>query len=200
MTTHTLSRREFLRGALGLTAGALALSLPLAACAPREVPVVPAARRFFSEKEWAVFDAASRRLLPAGPGRIGAGEANVVDTADTLLAKAPPGLQADIKKLLNLFEDGSWLMGRFQPFTRMPDEAQDRYLAVWASSPVGLMRQGFVGLNRLASMLFYMNEASWKQIGYAGPWIGRYDFGLGPGNQGPMARNPNPNIYARFPA
>lgn len=195
-----MTRRAFLRAAFGLGAGAIATTLPLAGCRRPDYPQPPYAAQLFTPKELAVLEAASRRLLPAGEGRLGGGEVGVAQAADALLASANPRLQADLKQLLNTFEDQTWLALRFQAFTAMSPEAQDAYLRAWIDSPLGVMRQGAVALNKLSGMLFYMEPRSWKQIGYPGPWIGRYDFGLGLDNQGDMAANPNPNVFARHAA
>ncbi|MNT56169.1 hypothetical protein D3C72_1934510 [compost metagenome] len=63
-----------------------------------------------------------------------------------------------------------------------------------------MQRQAFVGLNRIASMLAYMDERIWPRIGYGGPWVGRFNMGYGLDNQGPMAEPVNPNVFRRYPA
>jgi hypothetical protein len=196
----SISRRTFLRGAFGLSAGALALSVPLVGLAGCQAsyPEIPRTLFFFTQAQWATLDAATRRLAPSGPGRLGAGEVGVATAADALFAHANPTLQADLKRLLDVFEDLSYANWHLTPFTTLDASAQDTYLKSWQIGFV-LQRQGFVGLNRLASMIFYMDERSWKQIGFSGPWVGKRDVGLGLDNQGPMAANPNPNIYLQVP-
>lgn len=193
-----LNRRTFLCGALVAAGAGLAATLPLAGCASHSYVGPPGGLVFLSPKQWTVLDAAGRRLWPASHGRPGAGELEVATVADRLFSRANPRLKGDLRQLLDTIEDQTWLALRLTPFTAMTPAEQDAYLATWRDSPVGLMRQAFVGLNRIAGMLSYMAPGSWPAIGYPGPWIGRVDLGLGPDNQGALAANPNPNIYRHF--
>lgn len=190
-----LSRRRFLFDALGLSAGWLAGSLWLTGCTPVRYPE----RRlsFLTPKEWAALDAASEQLIPRLPGLRGARDLPVASAADALFAAANPRLQDDLKQLLNSLEDLTWLNLRFRPFTALDADEQAAYLRSWERSALGLQRQGFVALSKLTAMLFYSDPASWPQIGYPGPWIGRYDFGQGIDNQGDLAANPNPHVFER---
>lgn len=200
MPATVISRRAFLRGTVALGAAAVASSLPLAGCRRGDYPPMPHTPAFFTEKEWNVLHAASLRLLPDAPGRLGAGQVDVATAADQLLSKANPHLKADIKQLLNTFEDMPFLSLHFRPFTTMDAKEQDDYLRAWMVSPLGVQRQGFVALNKICAMLFYMDERTWPQIGFPGPWIGKFDFGLGLNNQGPMAAPVNPHVFARYSA
>ncbi|MNX10450.1 hypothetical protein D3C86_401930 [compost metagenome] len=191
----TVSRRRFLTQALGLAAGGLAGSLSLTGCRPVRYPERPLT--FLTPKEWAALDAASGRLVPRLPGFRGAQDLPVAAVADQLFASANPRLQNDLKQLLNTLEDLTWLNLRFQPFTMLDDDAQAAYLRSWERSSLGLQRQAFVALSKITAMLFYADPASWPQIGYPGPWIGRYDFGQGLANQGDLAANPNPHVFER---
>lgn len=191
-----LSRRRFLQSALGLSAGWLAGSVSLTACRP--IPYPERELSLFSSKEWAALHAASSRLIPRTPGRLGAIDIPVATAADRLFAAANPRLQHDLKQLLNTLEDLTWLNLRFRPFSQLDAQDQDAYLRSWQSSPLGLQRQGFVALCKLSSMLFYMQPESWAQIRYPGPWIGRYDFGQGLDNQGDLSANPNPHVFERI--
>lgn len=188
------SRRSFLRGALLLLGGLFALSLPVG-CQRVTYPAVGRSLRFFSPKEWRVLDGVIDRLVPSAK----VAQVDVPSAADALLSRANPTLQADVRRLLATFEDWTWLSLRFKPFTAMTPAEQDEYLRAWRDSSLGLQRQGFVALNKLAAMLFYMEERSWPQIGFAGPWVGRFDAGLGLDNQGELAANPNPNVFRKGP-
>ncbi|MDB5097103.1 MAG: putative oxidoreductase [Cyanobacteria bacterium RYN_339] len=200
MMGTALSRRTFLKRSIGATVGLLAGSLPLVACAGPAYSHAPAGLLLFTPKEWTVLDAAVRRLAPAQPGRPGGGELGTATFADHLFARANPRLKADLSRLLGTFEDYTFLAGRFKPFTMMTPAEQDAYLANWLDSGLGVKRQAGVGLVRLASMLYYMDPGAWPGIRYPGPWVGRIDVGLGLDNQGPMAANPNPNVFRKYPA
>lgn len=182
--------------ALALTAGGLAFSFPLTGCAPVRYP--ERELHFLTPKEWATLDAAAARLVPRTPERLGAPDLDVASAADRLFASAHPRLQHDLKQLLNSLEDLTWLNLRFRPFTALSEESKDAYLQSWADSPLGIQRQGFVALAKIAATLVYMDPRTWPQIGYAGPWIGRYDFGQGLDNQGDLAANPNPHVFERI--
>lgn len=181
-----LSRRAFLRGALGV--GALAVSLPLSACAaPPPAPAQPLA--FLTPEEHALLAAVAGRLVPASP-RLGPGgvELDVAGRADALLALAPEALKADVKKLLGAFGLGArGFLGL--PYARQPEILQDAWLGLWREAPVPMLRQGYVALNRLCQMLFYMAPGSWAAIGYPGPWIGRI------ANAEPLAAPLNPYVF-----
>ncbi len=189
-----VSRRSFLRSALFLAGGLLALSMPVG-CERVTYPAAGRRLRFFTPKERAVLDGVIDRLVPSAKS-VGV---DVPAAADGLLSLANQSLQGDVRKLLGTFEDWTWLSLRFKPFTAMSAPEQDAYLRAWMDSPLGLQRQGFVALNKLAAMLFYMDERSWPRIGYAGPWVGRFDAGYGRDNQGDLAANPNPNVFRKAP-
>lgn len=194
---ETLSRRRFLLSALGATAGWIAASFSLSGCRPIPYPERPL--RFLTPKEWATLHAAAARIMPTTPGRLGAPDLDVASAADHLFAAANPRLQHDLKQLLNSLEDLAWLNLRFEPFTAMAADTQVAYLQSWQRSPLSLQRQAFSALAKITATLFYMEPESWPQIGYSGPWIGQYDFGLGLDNQGDLAANPNPHVFERIP-
>lgn len=193
-----LSRRRFLQGALVGGAGWIAGSFVLKGCTPTRY--AERDLRFLTAKEWATLEAASTRLLPPTPGRLGARDLAVADAADRLFSGANPRLQHDLKQLLNSLEDMTWLNLRFEPFTTLSAETQDAYLKSWQSSPLGLQRQGFVALAKITAMLAYMNPRSWPQIRYPGPWVGRLNLGTGLDNQADMPANPNPHVFERLPS
>lgn len=188
------SRRSFLRSALFLVGGLFALSLPVG-CQRVSYPAVGRSLRFFTPKEWTVLDGVVDRLIPSAKSL----SVDVPSAADALLSQANATLQADVRRLLGTFEDWTWLSLRFKPFTAMSPSAQDGYLRAWMDSPLGLQRQGFAALNKLAHMLFYMDARSWPSIRFPGPWVGRFDAGYGLDNQGDLAANPNPNVFRMAP-
>lgn len=193
-----LTRRAFLRSSFCLAGGALAASLPIAGCSAPAYSGAPAGLKLFTPRQWAVLDAAARRLVPTAPGRPGGGELGVATSADALFSAGNDRLKADLARLLDTLETMPWLAGRFTPFTRMGPEAQDAYLANWMGSGIGMKRQALAGLDRLVQTIYYMDPRSWEAIHFPGPWVGRLDVGLGLDNQGPLAANPNPHIYDRL--
>ena len=198
MTSPALTRRQFLGAALGLAGGALATSLPLAGCAPQAYPGPGTPLAFFTPKQWGALDAAGKALWPDLPGQPGAGVAGTATFADALFAQANPRLQADLRQLLDAIEDLTWTTGRLRPFTALSPAERVAYLAAWRDGPLALQRRAFAGLVRLTGMLTYMKPETWPAIAYPGPWIGRFDFGLGLDNLGPLAASPNPNVFRKW--
>jgi len=188
------SRRSFLRSALFLVGGLFALSLPVG-CQRVSYPAVGRSLRFFTPKEWTVLDGVVDRLIPSAKSL----SVDVPSAADALLSLANATLQADVRRLLGTFEDWTWLSLRFKPFTAMTSSERDGYLRAWMDSPLGLQRQGFAALSKLAHMLFYMDARSWRSIQFPGPWVGRFDAGYGLDNQDDLAANPNPNVFRKAP-
>ena len=166
--------------------------MPPAGCAEPRYDGAPAGLKLFNARQWYTLAAATRRLAPAHGG---------LDTAlvaDHLFAPANQRLKDQLFQLLDTLEQWPVLGGSFTRFTAMAPEAQDAYLRNWQTSSVGTKRQAFVGLNRLAQMVTYMDPATWQGIGFDGPWVGRIDVGLGLDNQGELAANPNPHVFARY--
>ena len=190
-----LSRRQFLGASLGLVGGAFAASLPLAGCLPTPHPGPGTPLAFFTPKQWGALDAAGRALWPDLPGQPGAGAVGTATFADALFAQANPRLQADLRQLLDAIEDLTWTTGRLAPFSALDPAARVAYLGAWRDGPLALQRRAFAGLVRLTGMLTYMKPEAWPAIAYPGPWVGRFDFGMGIGNQGPLAASPNPNVF-----
>jgi hypothetical protein len=193
-----VTRRAFLRGLVGLAGSALAISVPILGCSHPTYTASPKDLKLFTNKQWSVLDAAAKRLAPAHQRLVDGHDMGVANTADQLFSTGNARLKADLARLLDTFEDDPWLAGSWKPFTQMTPQEQDSYLNNWMTSSLGVKRQAFVGLNRLVQMVYFMDPRSWPDIGYDGPWVGRLDVGLGLDNQGPLAANPNPNVFAPF--
>jgi choline dehydrogenase-like flavoprotein len=91
---------------------------------------------------------------------------------------ADPVTQAQTRQLLDLLSNpisAGALTGRLRAFADLPLEERERVLQGWSDSPVGLLRQSFQGLKRLACALFYSKHGpdgcnpNWPAIGYPGP-------------------------------
>lgn len=189
MPVRELSRRRFL-----LACVALAGTVSLLGCMS-VVTEPPPGLAVLTPRQWTVLDEAARILLPDGPGRKGAGEIPVATLADRLLATADAHLKGQLARLLDAFETMPFLALHCHRFTAMRPSEQEAYLAAWIESPLPMLRQGGIALNKLCAMVFYMDPRSWPQIAFPGPWVGRLDVGLGLDNQGNLPANPNPHIY-----
>ncbi len=184
--------------ALGIAAGGLATSLPLAGCVPAAHPGPGRPLAFLTPARWGTLDAAGRVLWPDLPGQPGAGAARAAELADRLFAGAHPTLKGEIAQLLDALGSLTWTTFRFQPFSALAPADQAAYLASWRDAPFAIQRRGFAAVARLTGMLTYMQPASWEAIGFPGPWLGRVDIGLGLDGQGAMAASPNPNVFTRW--
>jgi choline dehydrogenase-like flavoprotein len=91
---------------------------------------------------------------------------------------ATPESQAQTKQFLTLLTTASGtlaLTGQPRKFASLPFAIRERILQRWAVSPIGLLRQGFQGIKRLAHSMFFslVDEAghnpNWAAIRYPGP-------------------------------
>jgi hypothetical protein len=162
-----MKRRTFLKRGL---AGAAVLALgggTLALLPTKNVGAPLKALAVLEPRSFQVLVAFARRVVPASI------DASVVaQGADDLLRRTPPESQADVNKLLGLFENalpGLLLDGRALPFTRLSEASQDRVLRSWRDSRLTLRRSGYQALRRLCLAVAYSDEATWAEIGYAPP-------------------------------
>jgi hypothetical protein len=82
--------------------------------------------------------------------------------------------RAQVKSLLALLEQGTrYFFYSWHSFSELPIEKQAEYLHGWESSRFSFRRQAFQALRMMAFFFFYSQEATWKAIGYDGPWVGK---------------------------
>lgn len=164
-----MERRVFLKkglfgGALLVLGGGSGLGL----FPGRRVAEPLHALRVLDERGFQVMVAIAARVVTA-PGASAVAVAHGVDEA---LARAVPEGQADLVKLLGLFENalpGLLLDGRATPFTRLDPAAQDRALESWRDSRFVLRRSGYNAVRKLCLGVFYGDEKAWPGIRYLGP-------------------------------
>jgi hypothetical protein len=162
-----IPRRTFLSGTasgvLLLAAGAL---LP-SGC--RGYPEPPVPLRFFSNEEYAVFQAVARAILGLEDE-----STDVAYEVDRLISRMSSDVRRDIHWMLRIFEHGTHLFDlKGRRFTRLAREDQEQYLSGWMKSSLGARRIVFRALKLLASLGYYGLPDTWKAIGYDGPWLGR---------------------------
>ena len=99
----------------------------------------------------------------------------VAGAMEHVLATRDPDQLAQVRRLLHTLERPlaiRLLIGRAQPFSTLPQPERERALRAMATSRVPLLRTGFQGLKRLATLLFYSltdaagTNATWPTIGY----------------------------------
>lgn len=180
---------------VGMGAASL-LGLP--GCTPsRSYPAPPLPLKHLSVKAYWVLEAVARRLVPAFGGQPGAGDLGVPTFLDYRLAALPKAQVADLNRALESIEDLTWLRLRVKPFTLMGPAEQDAHLRSWQGG-TATQGQAFAALLRLVSFHHHVLPRAWVPLGYAGPWVGRVDVGLGKDNRGAMAQNPNPKAFLPF--
>ena len=173
---HSPGRRRFLKrgvlgGALLLLGGALPLALR--STLVRRKPTRPL--RVLTEDEHAIFAAVAARLAPgdgADPKWPTADALDCASKVDALMATVHPGMSAEFRKLLHLFESalfGLALTGSPTPFSRLAPAAQDARLEAWRHSRVALLRSGYQALKRLAHATYYSSPEVYALVGYPGP-------------------------------
>lgn len=162
-----MNRRSFLRK--GLLGGALlALGGGLALAPGKHLANPTRALRVLDVHTFQVMVAVAARVVTAP----GVDPVAVAEGVDEALSRALPESQADLVKLLGLFENalpGLLLDGRMAPFTRLDGPAQDRVLEHWRDSRFVLRRSGFHALRRLCLGVFYGDPSAWPSIHYGGP-------------------------------
>jgi len=162
-----IGRRGVLRGsASGILLVAVAAILPIGC---RGYPEPPVPLKFFSDEEYAIFQAIARTILGL--------EDEAVDVAaevDRLVSRMGRGVKRDIHWMLRIFEHGTHLFDlKGKRFTSLARDDQEQYLRGWMESSLGARRIVFRALKLLASLGYYGLPDTWKAVGYDGPWLGR---------------------------
>lgn len=128
--------------------------------------------RALTPAEFSVVAAIADRVCPAHGAFISSADADVAERVDELLANAEPGLTAELRQLIRLFENAltSFAFGlRPRPFTQMSPADQDAVLAAWRDSRLNLRRTGFKALTGLVSAAYYSNPLTYAAVAYPGP-------------------------------
>ncbi|HUE38280.1 MAG TPA: hypothetical protein VMR29_02190 [Candidatus Binatia bacterium] len=162
-----IGRRALLRGGVSgalLLAGALLMP---AGC--RGYPRAPVELKFFSDEEYAVFQAIARAILGLPDDSV-----DVAAEIDRLVSSMTGTVRRDIHWMLRIFEHGTHLFDlKGKRFTSLARDDQEQYLRGWMESSLGARRMVFRALKLLASLGYYGLPDTWSTIGYDGPWLGR---------------------------
>jgi hypothetical protein len=176
-------RRGFLKK--GLVGGALLLVGGAGGLALRSTRLGKPARgklQLLTVQEHAVLAAIAARVVPGDGAPAAWPSAEAVDCAgkiDRLMASAHPGVGADFKRLLALFENGlvalfigglsSPFAGLPTPFTRLQPAEMDARLEAWRRSRVTLLQSGYQALVRLVHATYFSSPEVYPLVGYPGP-------------------------------
>jgi hypothetical protein len=199
MEVRTISRRSVLKGLAGTGAVLIAGSIPLASCAGQRAPVPDFELKYFSPEEYRTVSRVAAVMLPGGDGAPPAADLEVAAHADKLIATLNPVMQEQFHQMLQIFEHLPVLALKLTPFSRQAEKGALEYLWIWRNSRMGMQRQGFNALKRLAAGIYYADPRSWGAIGYEGVWVGNRDMGYGLDNKG-WTELVNPNVYKKFEA
>jgi hypothetical protein len=166
-------RRSFLRtglvGAVVLAAGGSGF---LATRRTRALVDLPGPLLVFSPAEATVLMAVADRLVPVRDGFPRPSRLNLAARMDRVAAMADPATQADLRRLVRLFESAlfGFLFGAdAHLFTEASPARQDERLASWAQSRFELRRTGFLALKRLVYASYYGSPETYAAVGYPGP-------------------------------
>jgi len=171
-------RRDFLKK--GLFGGLLLVMGGGGFLASRRGAAValPAGLKVLNAEEFAVVWALVQRFVPLRDGFPPADSLNTAAAVDGILAMLEDETQAELKKLLMLFENAlpNFLFGlRTRPFTQLDPAEQELVLAEWRDSRLALRRTGYKALRGLCVAAYYGNKATWAAVGYPGPPQGIHD-------------------------
>lgn len=122
--------------------------------------------------QYSVLAAAADRLAPTGPGWPTAGDLEVAEKIDDLLARGDPATAAELTQVLALLENalvGFVLGGRITTFTGSAPEVQDAVLDGWRRSRVSVLRTAFKALNGLVGASYFGDPRTYALVGYPGP-------------------------------
>ena len=86
-----------------------------------------------------------------------------------------------IRMLPSLFDQASRvLVPTIAAFHDLDPAQQQACVDDWAASPLAFRRQIFGALRQLLLAHAYADPATWADIAYPGPWIGRYELPIHP--------------------
>jgi hypothetical protein len=166
-------RRSFLRtglvGAVVLAAGGTGF---LATRRTRALVDLQGPLSVFTPAEATVLMAVAERMVPAHEGFPRPSRLNLAARMDRVAAMADPATQADLRRLVRLFESAlfGFLFGAdAELFTEASPARQDERLASWAKSRFELRRTGFAALKRLVYASYYGSPETYAAVGYPGP-------------------------------
>jgi hypothetical protein len=161
-----LDRRAFLRLA-GLAAAAGLLPAGCGGAPPALAPPADLSLRFLTPRTYAVFTAASARVVgPAGAQRIAERRLDPGARAEAFLASAPT-LAPTLRQALLALEFGvPPLLAKLRPFTALSGEAQDAILRELMDSRYATKRLLFAGVRSLALLACYGDAISHEWIDY----------------------------------
>jgi hypothetical protein len=163
-------RRSFLKKSLfGLL---LLYFTPVFASGCQDYPEVKAPLKVFNNKEIFILTAISDAFT--GGSDAGLPEPSGLGLAydiDSFIANVSQESQQQLKQLLNLFEDFTFIFnGSFKKFTAMSLPEKQQYLDSWRNSSLEFRQMAYSALKMVVMLLYYSKDETWSKIGYSGPY------------------------------
>jgi choline dehydrogenase-like flavoprotein len=87
-----------------------------------------------------------------------AADLQIAERIAEVLSRESPTVQGNLRRFLTLFTSGLvslLLVGRARPFVALSQAEREAFLGALANSPIGIFRQGFQGMKRLAGLLYF---------------------------------------------
>lgn len=171
-----LSRRTFLSRSLTGTVLLGSAGL-LARCSQRRMPLVITDLLALSAREFNTLKAFAEAVLP-GPET----SAPVIATpsrVDLEIGRWSAKNQKQVKQLLSLIEDGTrYFLFSWRAFGDLSLAERRSYLYGWESSRFAFRREAYQAVRMMVFFFYYSQDATWKTIGYDGPWLKSVPVGL----------------------
>lgn len=157
-----MDRRRFL-----LAAAASVLVLPLASAEGVAVAPIP-----FGAEDADRVRALLRVIYGPGHERL-----SVVEALEATLAYIDEDKRSTIQALPAVLDELSRvLVPTWVAWRDLPEEAQAAALADWSTSSLAFRRSVYAALRKLLLFHAYLEEHTWPEMGYPGPWLGRIDL------------------------
>lgn len=133
-----------------------------------------------------------RRIFTAVAETVAGGAAgpSAADAIDPFIRRMPAADRRLLGVLLFGIEYGApAALARLRRFSDLDPPRREAWLRSWADSSIPLRRQGAGALKALGALAYYGREQAWPEVGYDGPWLGRFDVSV----------HPAPELRARPP-
>ncbi len=168
MLSQAASRRDFLKRSLTGTV-LLGSAGFLSRCTGGQTGPAPGLA-FFGVQELNTLTAFTKTVLP-GADSTGAAQ-SVPFRIDREVSHWSARNQWQVRSLLALLESGTrYFFFSWWPFSDLSPDQRRRYLLDWENSTIDLRRQAYQALRMLVFFYYYSQDATWKALGYDGPWI-----------------------------
>lgn len=124
-----------------------------------------------SPGEYRALNALCDTLYPGTPSLPPAVSLKLSLRIDEALYFAPEKTREQFRLALRVLEYGGVLIGYWGRFSQLPLERRKKALKQLLGHPIGLFRTVGVALKQVVQLYYYTHPATWKSIGYEGPFL-----------------------------